>query len=447
MNDNKITCGVCRDLLPLVKDGVASADSEAAVRQHIGGCNDCAMLFDGKFVPAVEPSESPKALLRFKHRLTGVYTALMMLGIYFGLSLTASEDLFFNCLIMPIVGIFGYLAFRWKSLYAVPVILLIVQAVINALGFIRGAERLGFLDLLIWVFLYSLFALGGIVAAMFFGFAFGKRKSENGGETVFLKQFLFKHLKTFKVIAAIIAFILTAVMLWFVNALLGNPVSYFVVKNNAEKYVAENYAAEGYVLKDVSYSFKDGDYYAYVAKPNSLDCRFTVKYRLNGRLILDLYEGEVLKGGNVQRRLEMSYRELVDSVLESPAYPYSSDIAFGSLEWDYDLDNGYTFAGIESPLVPDALYDIKEVGAKAGKLTIYIDAEEMPTCESTAETLLELSALMERGGVEFYAIDLSFGSVYLEKFLRSDIYEDGLVERVKANYLQYAERETEKWLS
>lgn len=431
MNENIITCDVCRDLLPLVKDGVASADSEAVVRRHISECSECEMLFDGKLVPAVEPSESPKALMRVKHRLTGVYTALMMLGIYFGLSLTASEDLFFNCLIMPIVGVFGYLAFRWKSLYTVPVILLIVQTVINALGFLRGEERLDFLDLLIWVFIYSLFALGGIIAVMFFGFAFGKRKSEN--DALFLKRFLFKHLKTFKVIAAVIAFILTALMLWFVNALLGNPVSYFIVKNNAEKYVAENYADEGYILENVSYSFKDGDYYAYVAKPNSPDCRFTVKYFLNGHLILDLYEGEVLKGGNVSRRLEMSYRELVDSVLKSPAYPYSSDIAYGTFGIEYDRNYGYMLAG--DTLVPDALYNINELGARAGKLTISVDAEGEETLQKTAETLLEINSLMERGGVTFYAIDFSYGLYRLDDFLRSDIYEEGLVERVKENWL------------
>lgn len=433
MNEKKITCDVCRDLLPLVKDGVASADSDAAVRQHISGCNECEMLFDGRFVPAIDPSESPKALLRVKRWFTGIYSALMLFGIYFGLSLTASDDLFFNCLIMPIVGIFGYLVFRWRSLFAVPVILLIVQVIINALGLLKTVERLDFLELLTWVFICSLFALAGIITAMLFGFSFGKRKSEENGKTFFLKQFLSKHLKLFKVIAAVIAFSLTAVQLWFVNALLGNPVSYFIVKNNAEKYVAEKYADEGYILENISYSFKNGSYYAHVAKPDSLDCRFTVEYFLNGHLVLDLYEDEVLKGGNVQRRLEMSYRELVDSVLESPAYPYSSDIAFGTFGIEYDRIYGYTLAG--STLVPDALYNIAELGAKAGKLTIYFDAKGEVTLEKAAETLLEINSLMEQGGVTFYAIDFRYGFYRLDNFLRSDIYEEGLVERVKENWL------------
>ncbi|MDE6030297.1 MAG: zf-HC2 domain-containing protein [Oscillospiraceae bacterium] len=178
MNENQITCDICRDLFPLVKDGVASADSETAVRRHIGGCRDCGQLFDGEIVTAEAVSEPPKALLRVKRRLTGVYMALMMLGIYFGLSLTASDDVFFNCLVMPFAGVFGYLVFRWKSVFAVPVILLILNMIINALGFFGDTYRLDFSELVSWTIIYSLFALAGIVIAMLLHYAFGKAKPE-----------------------------------------------------------------------------------------------------------------------------------------------------------------------------------------------------------------------------------------------------------------------------
>ena len=38
---NKISCDMCMDLMPLVQDGVASADSIAAVKQHIENCPAC----------------------------------------------------------------------------------------------------------------------------------------------------------------------------------------------------------------------------------------------------------------------------------------------------------------------------------------------------------------------------------------------------------------------
>lgn len=184
MNENQITCDICRDLLPLVKDGVASADSEEAVRKHISGCGDCALLFDGKFVPAIEPSESPKALLRVKRWLSGVYAALMLLTLYFGFSLTAGSEVFYNCLIMPVVGVFGYLAFRWRAVYTVPVILLIVGIFTNALGFFNfdGAEVLDLMSLILWIIIYALFALSGIIIAMLLRFAFGKVRKEGSGE-------------------------------------------------------------------------------------------------------------------------------------------------------------------------------------------------------------------------------------------------------------------------
>lgn len=184
MNENKITCDICRDLLPLVKDGVASADSEAAVKQHIKNCSECEKLFDGKYVPAIEPSESPKALLRVKHRLTGIYAMLMLLGLYFGLSLTSGNDIFFNCLIMPIAGVFGYLAFRWRAVYIVPIILLIVSLITNALGFFNfdGVEVLDLMTLIPWIIIYTLFALAGIIIAMLLHFAFGKVNKEGSGE-------------------------------------------------------------------------------------------------------------------------------------------------------------------------------------------------------------------------------------------------------------------------
>ncbi len=38
---NRITCMVCEDLLPLVEDGVASAESREAVYAHLGSCETC----------------------------------------------------------------------------------------------------------------------------------------------------------------------------------------------------------------------------------------------------------------------------------------------------------------------------------------------------------------------------------------------------------------------
>lgn len=179
MSDNKINCDICRDLIPLVGDGVASAESEKAVRAHTAECRECALLLDGKLVPALPPSESPRTLLRVKRRLTILYTALMMLGVFFGLSITASEEMFFNCLIMPIVGVCGYLVFRWKALFMIPIILFVSCPMVSAVGVaVHGNGDFDLATMLMMTFIYCLFALGGIVIAMLLHFAFGGIKNE-----------------------------------------------------------------------------------------------------------------------------------------------------------------------------------------------------------------------------------------------------------------------------
>lgn len=176
--ENKITCEICRDLIPLVQDGVASADSETAVREHIKDCKECGSLFDGKTVPAANSSGT---LLKIKRRLEGIYMALMLLGIYVGLTLTAGQDLFYNCLIMPIAGVFGYLAFRWKALFTVPALLAVLSVLASAVGLY--GESFELFDLtasLLWALIYSLFALAGIIIAMLTHFVFWKNTDKKG---------------------------------------------------------------------------------------------------------------------------------------------------------------------------------------------------------------------------------------------------------------------------
>lgn len=178
---NEISCEICRDLIPLVKDGVASEESETAVREHTSGCAECAALFDGKAVP--NAPEQPNALKRVKRQLNCIYIALMVLGLYVGLSVTSSMDAFYNILIMPVAGVLGYLAFRWKAVFIVPIILLAMNVITNALG-LFSAERLGFSELMTWTIIYILFIIAGVVIATLFRFAFGKHSSgkENKNE-------------------------------------------------------------------------------------------------------------------------------------------------------------------------------------------------------------------------------------------------------------------------
>lgn len=166
---NEISCEVCRDLMPLVKDGIASEESRAAVMGHLERCDACRKLF-GTERTASEPQES--VLSRVMHRMRLFLAMLLMFGILFGLSLTAGSSIFYNVVLMPAIGAVGYYLFRWKALYILPLLLSATHAVTNLLG--MGNEVLDAYSMLLWSLLYSLFAVLGTIIAWLLHFVFRK---------------------------------------------------------------------------------------------------------------------------------------------------------------------------------------------------------------------------------------------------------------------------------
>ena len=53
----KMTCDIIRDLLPLYAEGLASADSAAAVREHLDGCERCSAELERMKEPVRVPNE------------------------------------------------------------------------------------------------------------------------------------------------------------------------------------------------------------------------------------------------------------------------------------------------------------------------------------------------------------------------------------------------------
>jgi len=168
-----ITCQMCMDLMPLVRDGIASDDSCGAVHRHLHTCPNCRGLFEGELPP---PKDGIALMTQLRRQLRIFSAMLLMFGIFFGLSLTASSELFYNALIMPVIGAVGYYIFRWKALYTVPALLLITHLLTNGLSLLRGVEHLDILTLLMWTVLYCLFAAVGMVIAGLLHFALRKER-------------------------------------------------------------------------------------------------------------------------------------------------------------------------------------------------------------------------------------------------------------------------------
>ena len=167
-----------------------------------------------------------------------------------------------------------------------------------------------------------------------------------------------------------------------------------------------------------------------------------------GKIFFCLCKEGCLTGWNTARRLGDAYREAVDQVLESPSFPYDCHIGFGDLEFipeEYKNEPDVpSYALITNELELDGIYDINELGVKAGKLTIYI-YDDTVTVERLAEIILDIKGMLDDAGIGFYVMDCVLeypkpesgewkqGRVEVIDFLSSDIYETGLVERVQTS--------------
>ncbi len=169
---NEISCDICRDLMPLVSDGVASEESRQAVENHIMHCSCCAQLYE----QAPPKPDHKAAYEKIKLKSSIFLGMILMLGTVYGLSLTASNGLFYNILLMPVVGALGYGIFRWKAAYIIPIFLYVTHFLTNYLGF--AEEILDIASLLLWTLYYCLFALLGTGIAWLLHFAFKKEDSK-----------------------------------------------------------------------------------------------------------------------------------------------------------------------------------------------------------------------------------------------------------------------------
>lgn len=170
---NEISCGVCRDLIPLVRDGVAGEDSRQAVERHTAACPACRALYGDGPLPA---PDADRAWDRLSRRLRLWAAVVMVFGAFFGLSLTAGADMFYNVMIMPLTGALAYAVFRWRALYALPGLLTAAHLAVNLLSKLRGGDALDVYSLLWWTGVCCLLAVAGTVSAGLLHFAFGKER-------------------------------------------------------------------------------------------------------------------------------------------------------------------------------------------------------------------------------------------------------------------------------
>lgn len=103
----KIPCAVCRDLMPLVQDGVASPESEALVKAHLQTCPECRTLWQaggGQALPQNLPAPDDARLLqKIRHKYNTGLLMFAALGMGFGVLTSYGEHSNWIILIFPFV--------------------------------------------------------------------------------------------------------------------------------------------------------------------------------------------------------------------------------------------------------------------------------------------------------------------------------------------------------
>ena len=258
--------------------------------------------------------------------------------------------------------------------------------------------------------------------------------------------------KYIRIIGIVLVISLIAVLIWFGNVMMGNPVSHALASKAAKAYLSDRFSDTDYEMERITYSFKDGRYHAFMVSPTSIDGDFSVCFSMLGEYCYDTYDS-VQDGWNTAQRLNSEYRKLTDTILNDPALPYDNtqvySIMFGELEIypkefidDPNVHDIPDYSLVQDDLELNKIYDIKELGAQAGHLILYVD-NEVISVEETARIMLDFRSMFDEADIPFYAMDFVLRhprtedgqsddeEIRINDFLYQDIYEEGLTERIE----------------
>lgn len=258
--------------------------------------------------------------------------------------------------------------------------------------------------------------------------------------------------KCIRIIGIVLVIALIAVLIWFGNVMMGNPVSHALASNAAKAFLSDRFSGTDYQMERITYSFKDGRYHAFMVSPTSIDGDFSACFSMLGEYCYDTYDS-VQDGWNTAQRLNSEYRKLTDTILNDPALPYDNtqvySIMFGELEIypkefidDPNVHDIPDYSLVQDDLELNKIYDIKELGAKAGHLVLYVD-NDIISVEEAARIMLDFRSIFDEADIPFYAMDFVLRhprtedgqsddeEIRMNDFLYQDIYEEGLTDRIE----------------
>jgi len=177
----KIDCCAVRDLLPLYVENIVSEETAELVKEHLSECAECrdeleqlsednladVRNFDRQNADEILPLK--KFAKKLNVQMQSMSYVLIILFVFLGLFITEGSDMMYNSLIMPAVGIFGYYSFRFRALYKLPVILVLIEGFALLFGLVDTDI---FTLIVLWSGIYGLFIYAGVAVAALFHYAF-----------------------------------------------------------------------------------------------------------------------------------------------------------------------------------------------------------------------------------------------------------------------------------
>ena len=184
----KNECSIILDLLPLYVEDMVSEETAKYVSEHLATCPECQAelekMREGTSVSTIESQPTPnadsakpfkKVMKRMNRQLYSLSYSLVIFFIFLGFGWTSGEHLLYNSLIMPIVGVFGYIVFGWRSLYKIPILLLAIDMFVCVFELVP----IDIYSAILWTLIYSLFVFVGVAIAFLLHFALRKEKTND----------------------------------------------------------------------------------------------------------------------------------------------------------------------------------------------------------------------------------------------------------------------------
>ena len=269
-----------------------------------------------------------------------------------------------------------------------------------------------------------------------------------------------KHFGKILKIAALLG--VAALLGFFVNAFYGNPISALLARSTARQVLEEQFPGEPYTIESSNFVFKSGRYAVRVRREGSLDDWFYIDVMPNGAFHSIDYADRVPNCWNTWNRLAQDYYDLGKTIRELPDYPdeeaslpgFPAESVYVSAHLRFcDREHPEEYSIFTEDLEVDGVYDLAELGAVAGELSVRAVNEDL-TPETAASIMLKIHELTEEAGIRYAVMDFSLERqknsrepedyIAAPLFPVSEITPDGLAERIReadAAYKAWVEAE------